>query len=114
MSLFPCWRYHASAAARVFNTEEELAAAGEGWVDSPAKLGCAPEPSPEPETPAEETAPEAEPVAVLDEPAPEPTSDDGLDDLDKVDLQELCASREIAYDGRWNRAKLIAKLRGEE
>lgn len=112
MSLFPCWRYHASAAARVFNTEQELAAAGDGWVDSPAKLNAAPEPSPEPEAPAEEPALEAEPVETFDEPAPTP--DDGLDDMDKVDLQELCARREIAYDGRWNRAKLIAKLRGEE
>lgn len=37
---FPCWRYHATApAGQVFNTQDELDAAGKGWVDSPAKLG---------------------------------------------------------------------------
>lgn len=110
MSEFPCWRYSASAPARIFANAVELEAAGDGWVDSPAKL-VAVEPAAEPvvEPIAEAVEPAVEPAGVS--PAPE---SDGLDDMDKVDLQALCTERGIEFDGRNSRLTLIAKLRGQE
>lgn len=32
---FPAWMYHAQHGARIFETKDELAAAGEGWADAP-------------------------------------------------------------------------------
>lgn len=34
-SVFPSWCYHPTKAGRIFNTPEELAAAGDGWGDKP-------------------------------------------------------------------------------
>ncbi len=111
---FPCWRYHAQHQARIFYNAASLAEAGEGWVDSPALI-VAPEP-------VVVTEPVVEPVVVEAVEATEaltvtgeaPVHEDGFDDLGKAGLQALCADRGIEYDGRWSRATLIAKLRGEE
>lgn len=35
---FPVWRYHQTKGGKIFHSQAELDAAGEGWVDSPAKF----------------------------------------------------------------------------
>lgn len=36
---FPTWRYKADSQPRLFVSQKELDDAGEGWVDSPDKIG---------------------------------------------------------------------------
>ncbi len=43
---FPTWMYHATLGARIMRTADELAAAGDGWVDSPVRTTTQPEPVP--------------------------------------------------------------------
>lgn len=53
---YPCWRYHKDLpAGRIFQDQAEIDAAGEGWVDTPAKLQPA-EPAGAAEAPAAEPA----------------------------------------------------------
>ncbi len=48
---FPCWMYHADTPqGRVFADAAEFAESGDGWVDSPAKIGMTPEIEQQPET----------------------------------------------------------------
>ncbi len=104
MTEFPSWRYHATQAPRVFADAASLAAAGEGWVDSPARLVA----------PVEALPPVSEPVIQPDEaPAGEGEASDGFNDRDKAELHKLLDARGLEYDGRWSRTKLIATLRGE-
>ena len=35
---FPAFMYHKEHGARLFGSEDELKAAGKGWVDTPAKF----------------------------------------------------------------------------
>ena len=35
---FPKWLFHKEHGAKIFNNPAEVEAAGDGWVDSPAKL----------------------------------------------------------------------------
>lgn len=53
---YPSWRYHADFEPCIVADEQEDAALGPGWVDSPAKVSAPPEPQPEP------AAPPAEPI----------------------------------------------------
>jgi hypothetical protein len=50
---FPCFMYHAEHGARLFADSLEYEEAGEGWVDSPAKLD---EPAPAPKKRAKKAA----------------------------------------------------------
>lgn len=38
---FPAWRFAADKEPRIFESAEELEAAGDGWYDSPAKVPTA-------------------------------------------------------------------------
>lgn len=40
---FPKWKYHATEAPALVNTEEEEKALGEGWHNSPADITKEPE-----------------------------------------------------------------------
>lgn len=35
---FPKWMYHKDAGSRLFNTQQDLDAAGNGWFDSPEEV----------------------------------------------------------------------------
>ena len=41
---FPTWQYHAEHGAKLFETEEELKAAGAGWFDHPQEKKAESEP----------------------------------------------------------------------
>jgi len=70
MEQFPAWRYHKEKEARVFNTAAELAQAGDGWEDSPAKLL---EDFKMPE-PKEQTAPDTATTPIVPKELPEPAA----------------------------------------
>lgn len=36
---YPCFRYHPNHEPTIFQNQEELDAAGDGWVDTPEKFG---------------------------------------------------------------------------
>jgi len=56
---FPTWRYKGGESPRIFATQEELDAAGDGWVDNPDKIGMIPVKEDEP-NPVEEVVEEKE------------------------------------------------------
>lgn len=64
---FNTWMYHKQHGAQLFETEDEFANAGNGWVDSPAKLAQAvevpaPAPTPAPSSDAEKPEVDAQPL----------------------------------------------------
>ncbi len=93
---WPAWRYR-FGESRIFASAEEVEAAGDGWVDSPAKV----------------VAPEV--VAVIETVEPEGVAPEVADDLDKMDKAALFArAQELGIegvDGRTGRAKLIDAIR---
>lgn len=99
---WPAWRYRAGEA-KIFKTAEELAAAGDGWVDSPAKI----QQSDDASTLRTELS---EKEAVCQELTDQLI--DNLEDMDKDDLQALATRSGIEFDARWGRTKLIAAIRG--
>lgn len=89
MSEFPCWLYRLGEA-KIFHTDAEVANAGSGWVDSPAKVGTAP-------------VPVAEPVV---------TTGAGVnfDGLSIESLRAIADEHKIEYDGRWKEKRLIQAI----
>lgn len=86
--VFPCYRYRAGEA-KVFHTAEQLAAAGDGWVDSPAKVG----------------------QIVPPEPPAEPRADAiDFDGLSIESLRAIADEHSIEYDGRWKEKRLIQAI----
>jgi hypothetical protein len=88
MSEFPCWLYRLGEA-RIFYTDAEVANAGSGWVDSPAKVGTA----------------QTEPAAVV-------TTEAGVnfDGLSIESLRAIADEHKIEYDGRWKEKRLIQAI----
>lgn len=54
---FPIWMYHKTQEARIFTSEEELKAAGKGWVHNPAKLNAPVDEEPDDEAPDDQGIP---------------------------------------------------------
>ncbi len=92
---FPACRYR-PGETRIFNSAEDLAAAGDGWADSPVKVAVVTEVAVE--LPPAEEAPEAH------------ASGADYSNLDKADLVALAEAEGVEIDGRWNRTKIIAAL----
>jgi len=114
---FPCFRYHISNEPTIFYTQEELDAAGEGWVDNPDKVHSVPNDGGEEiievahaesdvdEVPAETSEPA---------PAPEEGVDPEIPDTPTPDINILRArAKELGLSGnikRWKRATLERKI----
>lgn len=98
---FPTWRHHATLEPRIFNTLEELEAAGPGWLDSPDRFFDNDDPVPEcdeNESPPDEVAPEVPP------PGP----------VEQVTIEELRAeARSLGIKGNvnaWKYDTLVRKI----
>lgn len=100
---FPTWMYHAAHGAKLFRDETAFKNAGDGWVDSPAKLAASDVASPAPGMPAEAEPTSASPAATAAPQAAEAadaTSDrftaDELKSVHKTQAGELIDSLEEA------------------
>ena len=95
---FPCYMYHHSKGTRLFQNAEEFSVAGEGWVDSPAKLGG------NSETPTRE--PDPNDPSLIDPPA----GNKDIDQLTKKELIELAESLDLDINIRDKKETIMAAI----